>query len=127
MPDGRSTRRDIPPLQQSLACLEDEVLGRMNRLSGIRGDTFLPCIRGPCSFPFAPCADGYTCSTGCLWWTGTAELSPQTPSYFALLPFGNAFVGCFQVYEDLRAITLSLDDVAEFTGMLDEDMDDVGY
>lgn len=32
-----------------------------------------------------------------------------------------------QVYEDLRAITLSLDDVAEFTGALDEDLDDVGY
>lgn len=32
-----------------------------------------------------------------------------------------------QVYEDLRAVTLSLDNVAEFTGMLDEDMEDVGY
>ncbi|CAM9910351.1 unnamed protein product [Ectocarpus sp. 6 AP-2014] len=32
-----------------------------------------------------------------------------------------------QVYEDLRAVTLSLDDVAEFTGMLDEDMEDVGF
>lgn len=32
-----------------------------------------------------------------------------------------------QVYEDLRAISLPLDDVAEFTGMLDDDMDDVGY
>ena len=32
-----------------------------------------------------------------------------------------------QVYEDLRALTLSLDDVAEFTGALDEDLDDVGY
>ncbi|CAB1099405.1 unnamed protein product [Ectocarpus sp. CCAP 1310/34] len=32
-----------------------------------------------------------------------------------------------QVYEDLRAVTLSLDDVAEYTGMLDEDMEDVGY
>eukprot|EP00903_Cladosiphon_okamuranus_P008182 g7881.t1 len=32
-----------------------------------------------------------------------------------------------QVYEDLRALTLSLDDVAEFTGALDEDVDDVGY
>lgn len=41
--------------------------------------------------------------------------------------FRNRVLFCGQVYEDLRAITLSLDDVAEFTGMLDEDMDDVGY
>ncbi|CAN0269406.1 unnamed protein product [Discosporangium mesarthrocarpum] len=28
-----------------------------------------------------------------------------------------------QVYEDLRTLTLSLDDVAEYTGMLDTDVD----
>lgn len=32
-----------------------------------------------------------------------------------------------QVYEDLRALRLSLDDVAEFTGMLDEDVEDIGF
>lgn len=37
------------------------------------------------------------------------------------------FVIYQQVFEDLRAVKLSLDDVAEFTGTLDDNVDDVGY
>ena len=50
--------------------------------------------------------------------------SPCGPSVF---PFLSACCAVRQVYEDLRAMSLSLDDVAEFTGMLDNDVEDIGF